>query len=186
MSELRFLQDLQPDNVTDVVKFLSDSDIQASINLRMFEIIQEFYKKRLDVNIILPKTKEESKKTGLASWVKSALSYVPFVSSDKTYENIDLFNDYLTTDALDYAITEVSIENQFLKEIGGCNEEESLANKLLICIKDTKKKYTLLGSSLEEKYKLLDELEKKIALQQRVINFKGRDEEDEEADIFFL
>jgi hypothetical protein len=153
--------------------------MQASLNLRMFEVLQEFYKNRLDVNIILPKTKDESKK-GIFSWVKTAVSKIPLVSSTKLYENVDLFNDYITTDALDYAITEVPIENQFLAELGGCDEEESLAKKILLCIKDTKKNYALLGSSLEEKYKLIDELERKLLMQDAVIGTQKRDDDDEE------
>lgn len=178
MSDFIFLKDLQPEDVSEVVGFLSDSDAHALLNMRMFELLQEFYKNRLDVNIILPKTKQQSKK-GLLSWINQAISKIPFVASNKTYENVDLFHDYLTTDALDYAITEVPIESQFLKEIGECNEEESVAKKLLLCIKDVKKNYSLLGSSLEEKYKLLEELEQKLVMQDAYIMKKDNEDEDE-------
>jgi hypothetical protein len=182
MSEVVFLKDLNPEDVFNAVQFLSNSDIQATFNMRMFEVLQEFYKKRLDVNIILPKTKEENKK-GVLAWVKNALSHVPFTPSEKKYENIDLFNDYITTDALDYAITEVPIENQFLKELGSCDEEESLANKILLCMKDTEKNFSLLGSTLDQKYKLLEELERKLLMQKAVIESElGKDDEN----IFFL
>ena len=98
-----------------------------------------------------------------------------------TYENVDLFSDYITTDALDYAITETPIENQFLNEVGTCKEEESLANKIEMCVKHIEESLDSLGSSLDDKYAFLKDLEDKIALQEKVLAIMNTSDEDDDA-----
>jgi len=161
-------------NLSDIKDFISNSDTQAAFNLAMFQLMEQYYKKRLNLNIIIPKTKEEILRD--KTWYKKIIDYIPFVKSKKTYENVDLFNDYITTDALDYAITEVPIENQFLNEVGSCKEEESLGNKISLCVQSVEESLDTLGSSLDEKYKLVKELEDKIDLQEKAIFMLFEDE----------
>ena len=165
------LSDLVNLDLTKMRKFLTNSDTQASFNTAMFTLAKEFYKNRLNVNIIVPKTEEEVLHD--QTWYQKIASYIPLIRSTKTYEDVDLFNDYITTDALDYAITETPIENQFLNEVGTCREEESLANKIQLSVANIEESLDSLGSSLEEKYALVKELETKIAYQEKALASMG-------------
>jgi hypothetical protein len=169
------IDDMINTNLTDIHEFFSNSDTQASFNSAMFSLAKEYYKNRLSVNIIVPKTKEEILKD--QTWYKKIASLIPFAKSKKLYENVDLFTDYITTDALDYAITETPIENQFLNEVGTCREEGSLAEKVQLCVTNVEESLDSLGSSLEDKYALIHELESKIALQEKAIEILNGDEE---------
>jgi hypothetical protein len=162
-------------NLNDIHDFFSNSDTQASFNSAIFMLSKEFYRNRLSVNIIIPKTKEEILNDH--TWYKRISNLIPFAKSKRLYENVDLFNDYITTDALDYAITETPIENQFLNEVGTCKEEESLANKIQLCVSNVEESLDSLGSSLENKYALIRELEDKITLQEKALDIITGDDQ---------
>lgn len=140
---------------------LSDSKSQEFFNDVMRELTKNFYKERLDVNIIVPSAKA-SKKTFYDN-LKN------FISPSQQYEEISLFNDYITTDALDLAITEVSLEEQFMKEVDGCGESEGLLDKIYNKITELDIQLENMGSSLENKYEIIKELKDKIAKQEVVI-----------------
>lgn len=169
------INDIINTNFNDIQEFLSNSDTQAAFNSAMFMLSKEYYKNRLNVNIVIPKTKEEILND--QTWYKKIANLIPFARSKKLYENVGLFEDYITTDALDYAITETPIENQYLNEVGTCKEEESLANKVQLAVENVEESLHSLGSSLEEKYALIRELEDKITLQEKALEIMGQDED---------
>ena len=168
---------------------LSDNKSQEFFNDVMRGITKKFYKERLNVNIIIPSANKGGEKTVSSKIITKAkqigskakqmgikvLSFEnPFgresaKESVQEYEDISLFNDYITTDALDFAITEVSLEEQFMKEVEECGESEGLLDKVYNKITELDIQLENMGSSLENKYEIIKDLKDKIAKQELVI-----------------
>lgn len=155
----------------NIAKLVTDSDTQAQVNIEIMAILKKFYKDRL--NIIIPKTHKEAIKEE-SGFFKKILKKIPVVSNivggkDSEYQHISLFNDNITTDALDFAITEVPLEIQFLKDVGKCSESESLQEKIYSKIEELSVTIDDMGSSIEDKYLIMSELKNKISRQEAIL-----------------
>lgn len=179
------LQEFKEEDIVKMANFLSDSQAHAEYNAHLLRNLQKISKQRLDLNIVIPQNGQPHTK-GYFAKIVSSLAHFQYPSQvvDDTFEHISLFNDYMTTDALDYAVTSVPIEMQFIQGQGQCNEEESLARKILLSMNEVNQGMDLLGSTLEQKYDLLQELETKIALQNRALASQNYSDDDE--NIFFV
>ena len=81
---------------------------------------------------------------------------------------ISYFNDYITTDTLDDAITEIPIEMQLLKE-ENCGESKNLNSSVISELKDLLEEDQKIDTSISHKINVKKQLESQIEAQIEIL-----------------
>jgi hypothetical protein len=160
----------------DDFKAISDmykKDQAQRINLLLFESSKKFYEQRLETKILLPKIKKVN--TNIVNkFLKTIyISNTTFFNQNyktdmiKDFDDISYFSNFITTDTLDDAITEIPIETQLFKE-DNCEELENLNSNMLNLLKDLRKDGDSLQEELPKKEALVRDLEEKIKKQEEI------------------
>lgn len=173
---LEILDDIGLTMYTDI-KGLSDSDTQEAINALLFDQTMRYYKNRMD--IIIPKVPQKTSKWMINNFFKAVKMKV-YDSFKEDYkadlmndvDSMEYFGDFITTDVLDAAITEVPIETQLLKE-ETCGELKGINNRIVDELNEFMRLDTELGSTVQKRI-LKKELEDKIRAQEEILSFGRR------------
>lgn len=163
------------------VQGVSNSETEETLNTLLFDQTMRYYKDRLDVSIVVPELPQKPTRGIIANFFKSVKTKVYDSFNKDSSVNIlndtdstKYFGDFITTDVLDSAITEIPIETQLLKE-ETCSELSGINNRIIDELKEFMKMDEELGST-SEKRRLKEELEEKIKSQEEIISIiRNRD-----------
>ncbi|MDD4930617.1 MAG: hypothetical protein PHG66_00490 [Candidatus Colwellbacteria bacterium] len=177
---LRILDDIGLSTYRDL-QGISDSETGDTLNALLFDQTMRYYKDRLDVSIIIPKLPTKPTRGMIMSFFGSIKTKVyDSFNKDAAVNILDdtdstkYFGDFITTDVLDGAITEIPIETQLLKE-ETCSELSGINSRIVGELKEFMKMDEELGSTAQKR-KLKDELEEKIKAQEEILSIiRNRD-----------
>jgi hypothetical protein len=161
--------------IRETIVQLGDTENQAAINGIIFDLVQKYYKKRLDMEIVIPKTGEKVNRS-MVSKLLFNLSKTVFnifnmkYKEDllKDFNEIEYIEAFTTTDMLDECITQVPIEHQLIKK-EGCNQAVNLNNQVISEIKDLTLEKKLSITNTFKKQQTKDYFERQVLIQNEII-----------------
>lgn len=173
-SSLKMFDDIGLSMYKDV-QGISSSETGDTLNALLFDGTMRYYKERLDVSIVIPELPQKPTQGMITNFFKSVKTKVyDSYKGDSTVnilddtDSIKYFGDFITTDVLDAAITEIPIETQLLKE-ETCSELSGINSRIVDELKEFMKMDEELGSTLQKR-QIKEELEEKIKAQDEIIS----------------
>jgi len=158
------------------IEGISSSETGESLNALLFDGTMRYYKDRLDISIVIPELPQKPTRGMIGNFFKSVKTKVYDSFNGESAVNIlndtdstKYVGDFITTDVLDSAITEIPIETQLLKE-ETCSELSGINSRIIDELKEFMKMDEELGSTLRKR-KIKDDLEDKIKAQEEILSF---------------